>query len=64
LNTFLNAFIMDIFIERIHKDLDKKIDQALMGTDVWTALSNVHGHNMVGVLFEARFFGGYSTSVY
>lgn len=47
LNTFLHAFVMDIFIEHIRKEMDKKIDQALTGADVWTSLSHVHGHNMV-----------------
>lgn len=50
LNNFLNTFVMEIFIGRIRGDLEKKIDQALTGIDIWTAISHVHGHNMVRFL--------------
>ncbi|KAI6181484.1 Exocyst complex component Sec8 [Aphelenchoides besseyi] len=44
LETFLHTFVMDTFIERIRKDMENKIDQTLLGSDVWTALSSIPGH--------------------
>ncbi|CAD5207871.1 unnamed protein product [Bursaphelenchus okinawaensis] len=43
LHTFLHAFVMDIFIERIRKDMDQKIDYALSGNEVWQTLATVGG---------------------
>ncbi|CAD5210613.1 unnamed protein product [Bursaphelenchus xylophilus] len=43
LHTFLHAFVMDIFIERIRKDMDQKIDHALSGNEVWQTLASVGG---------------------
>jgi hypothetical protein len=44
-----------MFIERIQKDTDKKLDHALTGVDIWTSLSNVHGHNMVSLFLVKNY---------
>lgn len=47
---------METFIKIVKEDMDRKIDQALLGVDVWTSLSNVHGHNMVILLIVDSIF--------
>ena len=51
LTTFLHAFIMDKFVERIKTDMETKVEIALKKVDVWSAITTIPTHTVVEINF-------------
>jgi len=59
IGTFLHTFVAEAFFEQIRIDLERKTEQALGGTDLWTGLSEVSAHNVVSQrTFPCQFIFG------
>uniref|UniRef100_A0AC35TFJ4 Exocyst complex component Sec8 n=1 Tax=Rhabditophanes sp. KR3021 TaxID=114890 RepID=A0AC35TFJ4_9BILA len=64
LNTFLNSFVMDSFVERVKTDMDNKMAFILENSDVWTGLEKVRGHDVKILSSVAQIYGLCETVYY